>query len=471
MKKILQWSEYQKAIFYNVAKSTGNTAIIARAGSSKTTSLVEAIRYIPKGKKVLVAAFSKSIKEELRDRISDAHEVATLHSLGFRAVRQRFGEGVILDNKKCFNIIKDIIGDDDYDTIQEMTRTVSLCKSTLTDTPSKILDLMDKYGIECFPLEREEFAKTIIRVLGECKKQTIIIDYDDMIYFPFVYGLSIGKYDYIMIDEAQDMSYSQLLLALSAARENSRIFVFLDDRQAIFGFRGCDIDSVRIILDKLNPTKLSLPISYRCPKQVIYMAQELVPDIQAAPNAIDGTIEKIPLNDVLRKVKVGDYIISRTNAPLIKLCYSLLKMGIPANIQGRDVGSNLMAFIKKSKAKTIPKFVEYLAKWREQETQRLIAEKKDLTVCIDKTETLSNLCEGCATIKDLKNNIEKLFDDIEDEKGKVLLGSTHRLKGKEADRVFMLTWTYRKGSNEEESNLYYTAITRAKQSLFLVSKN
>lgn len=468
MKQKLNWSEYQKAIFSNVAKASGNTAIIARAGSSKTTSLVEAIRYIPKGKKVLVAAFNKSIAKELREKISDTITVATLHSLGFQSIRQKFGN-VILDTKKCFNIVKEIVGDD-YDLILEICRTVSLCKSLLCDTPSKIMDLMDKYGIEYFPFTREDFANTVIKILGQCKKQTTIIDYDDMIYFPFVYGLSLGKYDYIMIDEAQDMSYSQLLLALSAVKENSRVFVFLDDRQAIYGFRGCDIESVRTILEKLNPTTLSLPISYRCPKLVVYEAQKIVPDIQAAPNAIDGKIEELKLDKLLNNVKGGDYIISRTNAPLIKLCLSLLKNGTPANIQGRDIGSNLSAFIKKSKAKTIDKFLEYVEEWKQKETKRLAAEKKDLTVCIDKAETLVNLCDGCKTIKDLKANIEKLFDEVED-KDKVLLGTTHRLKGKEADRVFMLTWTYRKGANEEENNLYYVCISRSKKELYMVRKN
>src|SRR5271157_1420714 len=197
MKPKLIWSGYQQAIFDNVRVGAGNTAVISRAGVGKTTVLVEALRHIPKGKKVLVAAFSKAIAQELKDRVSDTHETATLHSLGYRAVRQRFGN-VVLDNKKCFNIIKDMIGDDSYDTILELARTVSLCKSILVDTPDKILDLMDKYSIECGILAREEFVKNVIKTLSECKKITSIVDFDDMIYFPFVYNLSIGKYDYIM---------------------------------------------------------------------------------------------------------------------------------------------------------------------------------------------------------------------------------------------------------------------------------
>ena len=464
----LQWSEFQKNIFRNVSAGIGNTAIIARAGSSKTTSLVEALRYVPKGKKILVAAFNKAIAEELKSRVSARVDAATLHSLGYRAIRQRFGE-VVLDNKKCFNIVSELIGDDDYELNNEIVKTVSLCKASLTDAPNKILDLMDKYDIDPSPFERDKFAQIIVKVLGLCKKQTNIIDFDDMIYLPFVYNISIGKWDYVFLDEAQDMSFSQLVMTLSAAKQDGRIFVFLDDRQAIYGFRGADIESVREILDKLKPTTLSLPISYRCPKSTIELAQRIVPDIQAAPNAIEGNVDDISPEEMLKCVQIGDYIISRTNAPLVKYCLALLKRSIPANIQGRDIGSNLQWFVKKSKAKTIEKFLEYLEKWKQSEIKRLTVERKDLGVCIDKAETLSNLCEGCFSIKDLKDNIAKLFNDVENN-GKVLLGTTHRLKGKQSNNVFLLRWTYRPGASEQEDNCYYIGITRNLQKLYMVNK-
>lgn len=465
----LDWSEYQKSIFRNVFSGAGNTAVIARAGSSKTTSLVEAIRYVPKGKKVLVAAFNVKIADELKSRVSEKYDVATLHSLGFRAIKQRFGS-VELDNKKCFNIVIELLGDIEFEVITEICRAVSLCKSSLSDVPSKIIDLIGKYDIDYAPFEIDKFVSIIIQVLGLCKKKTNIIDFDDMIYFPFVYNINIGKWDVIFIDEAQDMSYSMLIMALSAARQDSRIFIFLDDRQAIYGFRGCDIESVNSILGKLNPTKLSLPISYRCPQNVVKLAQKIVPDIQVAPNAIEGNVEDILLEDILKKVKRGDYIISRTNAPLVKICLSLLRNNIPANIQGRDIGSNLIFFIKRSKAKTIDIFLEYLVKWRDAEIKRLTAEKKDLLICIDKAETLSSLCEDCLSIKDLKAKIERLFDD-KDDKNIVLLGTTHKLKGMEADNVFLLRWTYRPCCDGQESNVYYVGITRAKKNLYLVYKD
>jgi hypothetical protein len=204
---------------------------------------------------------------------------------------------------------------------------------------------------------------------------------------------------------------------------------------------------------------------------VVALAQEIVPDIEAADNAPDGTVEEVPAEQILKLVQPGDFVLSRTNAPLIKHCMALLKAGIPANIQGRDVGSNLQYFIKKSKAKTIVQFTNYVNAWREQEVKRLLAEKKDPIATVDKAECLLNLCEGTLTIKDLKETINKLFNDVNDD-SKVIFSTTHKAKGLERDRVFVLTSTYRYGPGVEgeEANLWYVAVTRSKSELYLVKK-
>ena len=216
---------------------------------------------------------------------------------------------------------------------------------------------------------------------------------------------------------------------------------------------------------------MPLSVTYRCPKKVVKLAQEIVPDIEAHDKAPEGIVKELDVAELLRTVKPGDFILSRTNAPLIKYCMALLKSGVPANIQGRDVGANLLYFIKKSKAKTINAFIKYVNEWREIELKRLVSEKKDTGTCMDKSDCLLNLCEGILTIKDLKETIEKLFSDVDDNK-KVILSTTHKAKGLERDRVFVLTSTYRYGPGVtgEEANLYYVAITRAKSELYLVAK-
>jgi superfamily I DNA/RNA helicase len=98
-----------------------------------------------------------------------------------------------------------------------------------------------------------------------------------------------------------------------------------------------------------------------------------------------------------------------------------------------------------------------------------MSEKKDPGACLDKAECLLNLCEGTLTIKDLKDTVEKLFNNVDDN-NKVIFSTTHKAKGLERDRVFVLANTYRHGCGGEEDNLWYVAITRARSELFLVYK-
>lgn len=467
------WSEYQKNIFRDIARGVGHTVVIARAGSGKTSTIVEGFKYLPKGKKTLMVAFNKAIAEELKQRAPSYVDVMTLHSLGFRAIKQSFGADVVLENDKCNELIKTLIGDD-YDmweVNQSIAKCVSLCKGFLVDTPSRVGDLIDKFGIEIFEYSREKFTELVLKTLALCKAKKNVIDFDDMIWFPFVYRLNVGKFDVVFVDEAQDLNQAQMAMVLSANKMDGRIIAVGDPAQSIYQFRGADSEAIPNFITKLKAKSLPLSVTYRCPLKVVALAQQVVPDIEACEGAKEGTLEDVPAEQLLRLVKPGDFVLSRTNAPLIKHCMALLKAGIPANIQGRDVGSNLIYFIKKSKAKTINAFITYVNTWRENEVKRLLSEKKDSMVAIDKSECLLNLCEGTLTIKDLKETIGNLFNDVDDA-AKVMFSTTHKAKGLERDRVFVLANTYRYGPGVEgeEANLWYVAVTRSKSELYLVRK-
>lgn len=472
-----EWSRYQKAIFEDVARGTGHTVVIARAGSGKTTTIVEAFKYIPKKMKTLMVAFNKSIADELREKAQSYIDVMTLHSLGFRAIRSAFGKEVALDPDKTLNLVQNILSEkglkkfekESFETAVSMCRAITLCKGYLIDIPSKIDVLLDKFDIDCCALEREDFIKTICQVLRKCKEEKMVIDFDDMVWFPFVYNIPVGKWDRVFVDETQDLNEAQLWMALSACKKNGRICAVGDDRQAIYGFRGADSEAIENIIKKLDAKTLPLSVSYRCATNIIKEAQEIVPDIEAATYANDGIIKHIPENSFLVEAKPGDFILSRVNAPLIYYCLALLRMGVSANIQGKDVGANLAYMIKKSEKTTVIDFLKWLDLWKASEIARLRAKNRDPILITDKALCLETLCEGATSLDEVKDNIKALFNDGDDT-NRVILSSTHKSKGLERDRVFMLTWTYRRGLNREEDNLWYVAVTRAKNELFFVKK-
>lgn len=464
-----QWSDYQKAIFKEISVGTQHCIVIARAGSAKTSSLVEGSKYIPKGKKSLFCAFNKSIQEELKAKLGSYCECLTLHSLGLRGIKLRFGN-VNIDYNKCWKIVSSFIDDKEKDLIFNLIKAVDLCKATLTDLPSKILELLDKYDIDTCETSEEEFVSYVIKTLRLCKEDTKTIDFNDMIWFCFVYKINVGKFDCVFIDEAHDLNKSQIELALSACKNDGRVFAVIDPFQAIYSWRGADTEVLSNLKERLKPKELHLPICYRCPKKVVYLAQKFVPDIQSYQNAIDGEIIDIHINDLHKTAMAGDYIISRLNAPLIKSCLSFIKKSIPANILGRDIGANLSIIVKKSKKKTIKTLIEWLAQWEAKEKANLLKKypRASTDNIADKAECIRILCEDASTIQGLISNINSLFKDNE-EKNIILHSSIHRVKGKEANNVFVLIDTLR-FSSEEEMRIQYVAFTRPKKKLYLVYK-
>jgi DNA helicase II / ATP-dependent DNA helicase PcrA len=473
----LIWSDYQNAIFEDIknGKDGENTVVIARAGSSKTTSLVEGVKYIPKKKKTLFLAFNKSIQLELDDRINKSYiDIKTLHSCGLATIRAAFGK-VAIDPDKTLNIIQAILQEkgfkkfekQKFDLAFSLCRAVNLCKGTLIDIPSKIDVLLDKFDIDILDMEREEFIKTICQTLRKCKETREVIDYGEMVWFPYIYGMQIKKYDRVFIDEAHDLNAAQLHIALSSCKKNGRILAVCDNFQVIYSWNGVEIESVDLLVKRLNAKVLSLPVSYRCAKNIVKLAQEIVPDIQAAPNAIDGEIKHISEDNFLLQVKPGDFVLSRINAPLIYHCLALLRMGVPANIQGKDVGNNLAYMIKKSEKTTVPEFMKWLDNWKATEIARLRAKNRDPILIIDKAACLETLCEGTHSLDNVLDNIKVLFNDG-DSSTRAIFSTIHRSKGLQRERVFILWNTLKRNMTQEELNVEYVAITRTQKNLFIV---
>lgn len=236
----------------------------------------------------------------------------------------------------------------------------------------------------------------------------------------------------------------------------------------IYAFRGAGPRAFDNVVERLEATVLPLSVSYRCAASVIREAQRFVPEIQAAPDAIEGEVLDATIAEMKRDAKGGDFILSRTNAPLIKLCMSFLSDGRKAAIQGRDIGASLVAFVKKSKTENVDALRTYVESWCQKEIERLAKKNRDTQAVEDRAECILAISEGADSVADVVTRIESLFSDASDD-ARIVLSTTHKAKGLERDRVWMLTSTYGRRPGIEESALSYVAITRAKKTLVMVS--
>lgn len=473
-------SSLQAAVYVNIATGKGHTVVQARAGSGKTTTIMGALASVPAGLTIGLFAFNKSIAAELARRAPKGVEVKTLHAHGFAACRRAFRNVRVEDNKSRM-ICYELFGEpeqNETDPIRTRFREISDVVAKAKDTLVAMGDhdaldaLIDAFQIDA-PEDEEtrlEFVRACMRVLVRSAELTAVVDFSDMCWLPVVLGLRVWAYDRVFVDETQDLSPAQIELLLMTVKKGGRICAVGDDRQAIYAFRGADVRTMPNLIARLNATVLPLSVTYRCSRAVVALARQEVSDLTAADGAPEGSVTGgYKADGLLKGARPGDMVISRTNAPLLGLCLKLLASGVRATVKGRDVASGLIALIKRSRAKTIPQLETWIAEWHAREAARLERRDRPTTDVDDKRACIEALTEGLATVAELIARIEGLFSESDGDADRVTLGTTHKLKGLEADRVWMLEDTYRRAQGGEEANCWYVAVTRAKTDLRMVA--
>lgn len=489
----LIWSSYQKDIFEDVAEGDHHTVIEALAGSAKTTSIVESIKHIPKNKNALFCAFNKRVVEDLKKKdIPWDVNVSTLHSHGLRAITNAYGRQKV-EFKRVGGILGKMFEGRTGNTFElrvRLEKAVSLCKSALALDDQAIDDVLDQFMIDVSNAsrrgdpeeDRQAFIDYVKEALNCCKTIKGQIDFDDMVWIPIVNKIPIDRYNRLFVDELQDLSPVQKEIVYKSITKSGRICAVGDENQSIYQWRGAAVDSIKEMVHRLDARVLPLPICYRCPSSVIEVAQEIVPRIQAAPNAIRGTVLEVDELSMLASANPGDVILSRLNAPLLGLCFNFLSAGRKALILGRDIGSSLAAFIRKSNTNTVQELMHYTDEWRMRETARLLnrpePRKREAEAVDDKANCINVLSQNARTIQDVLATIESLFNDA-NETNAITLSSVHKFKGLERDTVYMLMRSFRVNRDrwgeevidarmQEELNIAYVAITRAKKNLYMV---
>lgn len=484
------WSAQQEAFFTAVTTSLADLILRARAGCGKTTTIVEAARRYAEanpGHAVMICAFNKRIAEELVGRLTGTDvTVKTLHALGFAAVLKFWnGVRVASGSTRADNLTQAVCGSRVPDAVKKLVSKLHTKGREITPHATTGAELYDlAVTFECQPDEAwEAEGFTTERVcdwavqameLAAAKKPAEGIDFADMIFLPVRNGWLSKKFDMVFVDEAQDMTVAQLEIARGICR--GRIAVVGDDRQAIYGFRGADSESLDRLKLELNAEELGLTTTYRCGRSIVELASTLVPDFTAAPTNPEGSITTIHMSKIADAVDHGDFVLSRLNAPLVSLAMGLLRNGKRARVAGRDIGAGLKVLVRKlakgRAAESIPEFIERVRSWSDREVARYTAADRadKIDQVLDQADMLISLTENAKSVRDLEGRIEALFtDDGLGQAGIITCSSVHRSKGLEADRVFILADTLRDNS-QEERNIRYVAITRAKSSLVFVRK-
>lgn len=496
--KEFEASEYQSKIFDFIEHGAGNMIISAAAGSSKTTTIVNATRYIPEEKRVLFIAFNKDIVEKLREEVhrNNVH-ISTFHSLGYSILL----ENDVIDHRTEINeykyqtYIKENIdeltkhketrslGGDRIHYITNIIKLSEYCRYYLAFSSREIKKIVELYGLS---LVRDEIA-VCNEVLKWGSKHLDTIDFTDMIWLTNQLNLITKKhqYDFIFIDEAQDTSIMQQKMIEKCFKRGTRFVTVGDDFQKINVWCGSSVDAINNFRKYPNTQDFQLPISYRCPKKIVELAKEYSSNIVAAPNAIEGEINQ----DVsIYAPKNNDMVLCRTTAPLIKLHLKYLRNNKKSYIRGfEDIRQEYKELIQGTYSKNIdkncltydglvPKLYTSLFKEIDRLKQNLnltdeeVMNHPNVFKLYDNIQGILAISDGLTTTEELLEKIEIIFNG--EQKDSINLSTIHKAKGLEADNVFILhpnllpyPFAQQPWEVETERNLIYVAYTRAKKSL------
>lgn len=537
-----KWSQQQLDIFELFKDpNSGHVTIIARAGSSKTTTSIEGGRHAPE-ENIMFCAFGRDIAAELSERIEllgrgNGVEAKTTHSMGCRFIT-RVRPSIKIDKNACYPRIdkallqyfgrKENVWDEEAFEycklnawhLEAIIGMVKMMKPYAT----KVQDFIDvalEMNLSSVPdskLDRKNLPTIFQRLcevsllvlnnlIEEALRSKVIelpIDFNDMIFLPVRCGWVYPCYKLTIIDEAQDLCFTQIELATLAC--DGRIFIVGDDRQAIYGWRGADSGSIKRMTEYLGSKVMYLTTCYRCAKSIIREAQQYVPDIEAWDQSPEGEVHHVAVRKIHKLAKLGDFIISRTNAPLMSICLKLISQGKRAKMAGNDIGLEMMRIYEtvEGKGKNCVPFVDKDDMWKrliawgikaKEEMTDMLKRKytgakeeyvelqilKKTELIKDKLEIFQVMLNELKTPDLVKQRMMNLFEDEDDDgnmkQGKVkkinkvdrskyiLCTSVHKAKGLEAENAFVLADTLRT-RDEEEINICYVAVTRPKLRLY-----
>lgn len=273
----------------------GPLLVLAGAGSGKTRVITEKIVYLIddcglEPCHIAAITFTNKAAREMQERVgkllagkrANGLTISTFHALGVRILREEASalgykpSFSILDAADCSGIVAELAGSADKGAIRRLQTQLSNWKNALI-SPDEARQQAQTDG--------ESLAANVYASYVATLRAYQAVDFDDLIVLP------VALFDqqperrekwqnrlrYLLIDEYQDTNACQYALLKGLAGPRAAFTAVGDDDQAIYGWRGADIDNLRRLPEEYPQLKvITLEQNYRSTGRILQVANALI---------------------------------------------------------------------------------------------------------------------------------------------------------------------------------------------------
>ena len=272
----------------------GPMMVLAGPGSGKTYVITERTkglikRYQVPEENILVITFTKAAATEMKERFlretkrkRTGVNFGTFHAVFFTILKHayRLDYSNIIREETRNHLLKEIIKrnqvdyENEKDFMGELISEISLVKGNQ-------MDLKNYYSSNC----ADEVFRTIYQEYNQSLRQRKLIDFDDMLVLTHqllvqrsdILKLWQNKFQYILIDEFQDINQVQYEVIQMLAKPDNNLFIVGDDDQSIYRFRGARPEiMLNFPKDYPDCRQIVLDMNYRSTNNILCASNRLI---------------------------------------------------------------------------------------------------------------------------------------------------------------------------------------------------
>lgn len=277
-----------------IAHLSGPMMVLAGPGSGKTSVIVERTAYMTteggiSPSNILVVTFSRAAAKEMKERFLNFTgqeytpiTFGTFHGVFYGILKQAYGftAANILSEEEKSAILRELAlnhgGElaEEGDFSEEVAKEISVVKGNRIS--------LEYYYSSCCP---DEVFRQIYREYVKTCQARRKLDFDDMILYCYdlfdkrkdILAAWQNKFQYILVDEFQDINQLQYDIVKLLAKPQDNLFIVGDDDQSIYHFRGARPEiMLNFTKDYPEAETVTLDVNYRCSKRIFSSAMQVI---------------------------------------------------------------------------------------------------------------------------------------------------------------------------------------------------